>query len=238
MATHKPLQEHAFWLYGVLVGLAIKAGLEGTLPHIIQYSQLAELLTPEQLARPQATYGFYPDLIRLVLLLILIVRFYLGAAYFFGDVYPKEAASAPLESEDKNAEIAQVEKTNYALDFISGFAHFLAFVILGLTIDVHTKPIPWFPIVVVFILLYDALWWAFSIPYKKTRKIIKWWALVNSVNVVASLVVFLALLLFKFDTVLAELWSYVLVFAVSAYDIGAMMKGHPYFQGLRDQLSE
>ena len=82
------------------------------------------------------------------------------------------------------------------------------------------------------------IWWAFSIPYKKTRKIIKWWALVNAVNVAVSLVVFLTLLLLRFDEVFAEVWAYALVFAVSAYDIGAMMKGRPYFEGVRDHLSE
>jgi hypothetical protein len=238
MATHKPLQDHAFWLYGVLVGLAIKAGLEGTLPHIIQYAQLNELLTSQELTRKQSAYSFYPDLIRLMLLLFLVVRFYLGAAYFFSDVYSKDNEPLTIESQGETNGVLVHERTNYALDFISGFAHFLAFVILGLTIDVHTKPLYWFPVVVVFILLYDVIWWAFSIPYKKTRKIIKWWALVNAVNVAVSLVVFLTLLLLRFDEVIAEVWAYVLVFAVSAYDIGAMMKGRPYFEGVRDHLSE
>ncbi len=228
MATHKPLREHAFWLYGVLVGLAIKAGLEGALPHIIQFAHINELLTPQQLSRPQAFYGFYPDLVRLIVLLILIVRFYLGSAYFFGDVHPNNG----------NNEAEVDSKTNYALDFISGFAHFLAFVILGLTIDVHTVPIFWFPIVITFILLYDGLWWAFSMPYKKTRKIIKWWALVNALNFGASLLIYALLLLLKFDSLIAELWSYSVVLGVSAYDIGSMMSGKPYFQGLREQLAD
>lgn len=236
MATHTPIREHAFWLYGVLVGLAIKAGLEGTLPHIIQFSRITELLTPEQLTRTQAAYGFYPDLIRLIVLLILVVRFYLGAAYFFGDVHQKPRQSE-LDDEFPRRD-SDPPKTNYALDFMSGFVHFLAFVILGLTIDVHITPLSWFPVVVVFILLYDALWWVFSLSYPKTRKIIKWWALVNAVNVLASLLIFAALLLFKFSPITAELWSYSAVLIVSAYDIGAMMKGKPYFQGLREQLND
>ena len=237
MAAHKPLRQHAFWLYGVLVGLAIKAGLEGALPHIIQFNNLAEVLTQQQLARPEAQYGFYPDLVRLILLLILIVRFYLGAAYFFGDIYPDKEPSAEPTSEQTGAETND-EKTNYALDFISGFAHFLAFVILGLTIDVHTTRVSWFPVVLCFILLYDALWWVFSLPYNKTRRIIKWWAIVNAVNVGASLVIFLALLIFGVSNINAELWAYSMVLFVSAYDIGAMLKGRPYFQSIKQQLAE
>ncbi len=184
------------------------------------------------------------------------MRFYLGAAYFFGDVYPKkDSIDTPKtpqpEPEPENLSPAEKtilvigptaippdEKTNYALDFISGFAHFLAFVILGMTIDVHTKPLSWFPVVVTFILLYDGLWWAFSIPYKRTRKIIKWWALINAINFGASLLIFFALLLAKQGPLIAELWAYSLVLAVSAYDIGSMMGGRPYFQRLREQLTE
>src|SRR6185295_4348586 len=90
MAAHQPLHKHAFWLFGVLVGLAIKDALEATVPHLVEFSHIKDLLTPLQLLQPQSGDGLYPDLARLVLFLILIVRFYLGSVFYFGDVYGDE----------------------------------------------------------------------------------------------------------------------------------------------------
>src|SRR2546427_5006989 len=172
MAVHKPLHKHAFWLFGVLVGLAIKDALEATIPHLVDFAHIQEFLTAQQLRQPQAYYSFYPDLARLVLFLILIVRFYVGSTYYFGDVYGDEnqrnrdlssnkvldqlvrevkRLSANMPSflkgaknneveegeEDPLADAAVIEekkefeKTNYSLDFVSSFMHFLGFVLLG-----------------------------------------------------------------------------------------------------------
>src|ERR1051326_1596554 len=161
MAEEEGIHKHAFWLYGVLVGIAIKHALDATVPHIFDPSHIQAQLTPAQLALPQSQYSFYPDLGRLIVFLILTIRFYLGSAFYFSDIHD---ASSSLEIPDLGSESTEEQplNKNYALDFICGFAHFLVFVILAMNIDPHTKQLFWFPVLVGFILFYDFIWWIFS----------------------------------------------------------------------------
>src|SRR5919205_1649506 len=141
MAEEEGIHKHAFWLYGVLVGIAIKHALDGTIPHIFDPSHIQTQLTPAQLTLPQSQYNFYPDLGRLVVFLILIIRFYLGSAFYFSDIHNSGADYSSTDPDPAESPLV----TNYALDFICGFVHFLVFVILAMNVDVHTKPLFWFP---------------------------------------------------------------------------------------------
>ena len=108
----KAIYKHAFWLYGVIIGLAIKQAFEAVVPHWIHPS--ADL--------PHVDYTLYLELLRFFTFLFLTIRFYLGSAYYFGLVH--EAANADQE----------FPRRNFATDFVLGFLHFLGFVLLALTI--------------------------------------------------------------------------------------------------------
>jgi len=69
MANGDGLHKHAFWLYGVIVGLAVKEALVSTVP---------DILTPTE-----PKWESIIDFSRLVVFVFFITRFYLGSAYFF-----------------------------------------------------------------------------------------------------------------------------------------------------------
>lgn len=234
MAEEEGIHKHAFWLYGVLVGIAIKHALDTTIPHIFDPSHIQGQLTATQLAQPQSQYSFWPDLGRLLVFLILIIRFYLGSAFYFSDIHD---ASSGYDILDSSEEDAQPLVKNYALDFICGFTHFLAFVILAMNIDPHTKQLFWFPVLVGFILFYDFIWWIFSLRYYSADYIF-WWMIVNSGTLVISGIIYLlAYYPGKRELLTAEACALIPVVAVSAYDIGAMMLDKPYFESVRNRLS-
>jgi hypothetical protein len=222
MAERKALHKHAFWLYGVVVGLAIKEALESTIPHLIDPSHIPP--SPEYLQQ-NVPHSFYPEFLRLVVFLALVIRFYLGSAYFFTDAY---------EAEDADT---QFEKKNYAVDFVCGFLHFVGFVILALTIDIHSKPIMWFPIAVSFILLYDVFWYLFCFRYE-TSELMFMWMVINAGNFVLSGFLYLLVDRFGAGPVSAEVWALWPVLLVSLFDIGGMMQDKPYFDRIRRVFSD
>ena len=143
--------QHAFWLYGVIVGLALKSALETSVPHLINPPRLiTELLRAGEQVPLQHALLSYPEVLRLGIFLALTIRFTTGSAFYFAEVW--ESASADIDYPRKN----------YGLDLILGFVHFLFFFCLALTIDFHTSPIHWFPLFIGIILIYDAIWWGFS----------------------------------------------------------------------------
>jgi hypothetical protein len=219
--AEKSIHRHAFWLYGVLVGVAIKEALETGVSHLVNPDRLTHDLTHLQVAInfPDSQVGLGPEIIRITVFLVLIVRFYLGSAFFFGAAYESETAG----------EIFPI--TNYAADFIFGFIHFVSFVILALLIDIHITPIHNFPYLVGFILIYDIFWCASSFR-RSTVKLIVWWMLVNVVTALSGAVIYL-ILEFRYGNVLmAEKYAFCLVIIVSLLDIGLMMAKRPFFQPL------
>lgn len=219
MADEKNIYKHAFWLYGVIIGLAIKEALEITIPHLINPSRLAMELAQnhQQFNFPHPQYSLYPELLRLTVFLALVIRFYLGSAYYFGTAYDADDA-------DK-----KYQKKSYGVDFVFGFMHFIGFVVLALTIDIHTTPFQWFGYAVAFILLYDFVWYVFS--YRQdTSDLIFWWMVVNGVNCLGSAVLYLIVERQTGDTIKAEIWALWPVLLVSGFDIGWMMIKRPFFE--------
>lgn len=217
MSDEKFIHKHAFWLYGVLVGLAIKQALETSIPHLIAPARLAaEFARTGQALNFPHTELFYPEILRLTVFLALTIRFYFGSVYFFGTAYEAE-----------NADTKYSQK-NYGSDFIFGFLHFISFVILALTIDLHSSPVHWFVYVVAFILLYDAVWYGFT--YKQaTSKLIFWWMLVNVGNALFSAVLYFIIDRSTHNPIWAEIWALWPVLIVSVFDIGWMMNKRPFF---------
>jgi hypothetical protein len=226
------IHKHAFWLYGVLVGIAIKEALEIGVAHLVNPERL--LAETKLLALPfrfpDNEVGLAPEIIRLTVFLVLIVRFYFGSAFFFGAAY--ESPSAKIK----------FPITNYAADFIFGFFHFIAFVILALLIDIHTTPIHHFPYLVAFILIYDVLWYAASFR-RSTVKMIFFWMAVNLVTALTAALTYVIIESHYQDVLRAERCAAWIVLVVSVIDIGLMMAKRPFFQPLgkwvpRDDILE
>jgi hypothetical protein len=217
--TERAIHRHAFWLYGVLVGVSIKEALETSVAHLVNPGRLVEEARIFNLiiSFPHPGTGRYPEIIRLTTFLVLIIRFYFGAAYFFGAAYESETAAK------------RFPVTNYAMDFVFGFVHFICFVILALLLDIHTTPVHWFPYLVGVILIYDVLWYASSFR-RSTRSMLFWWTLVNLFTALISGLVYVIIDLGSHNPVRAETCAFYIVIAVSLLDIGMMMAKRPFFQ--------
>jgi hypothetical protein len=209
----KAIYKQAFWLYGVVIGLSIKEALDSVVPHWVHPS--AQTVHIE--------HALYLEILRLFTFLFLTIRFYLGSAYYFGIAH---------EADDVAKEFP---KRNFATDFVLGFLHFLGFVLLALTINVHTEPVRLFPLAIVFVLGYDVFWFLFTIKLD-TTVLIKWWAIVNGVILVVCAVIYLLVERITQNPMRAEIWALWLVFVSTLFDIGWMMQKKPFFEPIRDWL--
>src|SRR6478672_10322850 len=91
----KKAHTHALWIYGVIVGLAIREALTHVMPLALvppSAAPLLDQLTPElkKLAQvlqyhppPPATGQLILIGIRLVVFLVMVVRFYFGSVQYF-----------------------------------------------------------------------------------------------------------------------------------------------------------
>jgi hypothetical protein len=210
------LHKHAFWLYGVIVGLSIEEALKAVVPHFTS--------PPEQPPRAVLLDGA-----RLLVFLVLIIRFYLGSGIFFDVAY----ASADADR--------RFPKKNYALDFLTGIIHFLFFFGLAIAIDAHANPLWLFPSLVGVILFYDLLWFIVCREYD-TRRLMKMWMAVNLGTLGVAALFYLIAITSYTPPVTAELIAYIPILFVSAIDLGEMVRGRPIFArwlaALIDQESE
>jgi hypothetical protein len=219
--SNSAIHKHAFWLYGVLVGVAIKEALESGVAHIVNPGHLMEELhhMGVPINFPHTEVSGWPEVIRIIVFLVLIVRFYLGSAFYFGAVYQSENARVKFPI------------TNYAADFFSGFLHFVLFVILALFLEIHTNPVYYFPFLVGFILMWDLLWFLSS-TRRSTAKMIFWWMIANVITALISAVTYLVIELANHNHLQAERCAFYIVIFVSLLDIGLMMAKRPFFQPL------
>jgi len=217
VTEHKAVHKHAFWLYGVIVGLAIKSALETSVPHLINPPRLIrELLRAGALVPFQHLHPTSPQLLRLGALLALVLLFSFGSAFYYGEAYESDTADEDYP------------KKNYGLDFIFGFLHFNIFFVLALVIDFHTTPVYWFPALVGVILLYDLCWYCFSFK-QDTSSLIFWWMIVNLLTAFLGALLYLGVLGISGSIMKAELYALWLVAVVSIIDIGLMMMKKPFF---------
>ncbi len=205
------------WLYGIIVGLAIKDLLEYSLPHLIHRGA-------DQSYLPHPQLGIYPEVIRFFTALFLMIRFYLGAAFYFGLAH--EADSAARE----------FPRRNFGTDFVLGILHFLGFVILAMTINMHEPPVFAFPLVVSFILGYDVFWYVFTFKLD-TSDLTRWWAIMNAATLVLGGFLYLLIYVLTHDPVRAELYALWLVLLVTLLDLGLMMNKKPFFQPIEAMVT-
>jgi hypothetical protein len=201
---------HAFFVYGVIVGLAVREALVRVLPHVLP--TLIESVPPLP-GDPLNQIGL--EAIRLCTFLLVLIRFYIGAGVYFDRVYCGETAS-------------NFENKNYGLDFLMGTLHFIILFIWSETITGHNRFPHGMSAYVYFLglsLLYDCLWWFLSTDYD-TVGVIRRWAVLNLLTAGTCF-----LLLLGFDTFWGKLEKIVECFAVipvvimSLIDFGEMFGG-------------
>ncbi|HJP91561.1 MAG TPA: hypothetical protein VJ875_06370 [Pyrinomonadaceae bacterium] len=138
------LRKNAFWLYGVIVGLAIKHALETVIGHMLDPSVHIYLQPGVTLTKRLAYLDGGTEVVRLAVFLFTIIQFYLGSVWFFDKFYEGESVA--------------YENNEYATDFLFGLAHFLFFFGWALSINTHSGYLRVFPILAIIILLYDSVW--------------------------------------------------------------------------------
>jgi hypothetical protein len=156
-----------FWIYGVLVGLAIREALTQTLHHTFA------------IPPPDTDWLLHIEIWRSLLFMLMIVRFYVGAVVFFTNVY---GASSPQT------------QNNYYLDFLMGFTQFVLFYAWSVTIFSYSrsaKGFSYFLDVMFIILMFDFLWLIFN-SRNDTAETIKVWSIVNTLTALVSFACFLA----------------------------------------------
>lgn len=197
------INKQAFWLFGVIVGLAIKEGLVAVFPHIFasDNNRLESLLEGA----------------RFLVFFILITRFYLGSVYYFEEAYFRADAAA------------RYPRRNFMSDFIFGLIHFLFLSGLSRAIELHYGNPPVlllpsvYPIILSLVLLYDWLWYLASRRYD-TDKIILRWAILNLASWLAAVLIYFGCLAWR-GVLVAELLAFIPVLFISCIDIAEIITG-------------
>lgn len=211
--------KHAVWLFGVLVGLAIKEAITRVVPHLLILSDGNRTLGIEAL--------------RLLIFGLMIVRHYLGAAFVFDSIHtkelePKTVPAAEQATEDQRLKLA---RRQFGVDFFAGLLHFTLFSAWSLTIETHhvgpsTDPMPSafaFQGILLFILFYDVFWLA-ARPRPYPRHL-KFWTTINVLTAGAWLLSYHIALQNKWSVTDAEVPGLIIVGLVSVIDITQLTMG-------------
>ena len=202
------LHEHAFWLYGVIAGLAIEEALGSVIPHLFTRAEVSG-------GASQDTKLLFAAFFRLAVFLIVIIRFYVGSALFF------ESAHIHVP------EHARESKRSYALDFVTGLIHFLLFFIWAFSIDVHTKGLRWFPALLALILLYDVLWvLIYLLKGLDKHPLVTFWTMINALTLLLAGLLYAWL---RRQPLVAEQVAFIVVIVASLVDLYEMMTGKESF---------
>jgi len=227
----KKAHTHALWIYGVIVGLAIREALTHVMPFALhsspnvirldQFTPDVQKLAAILLTQPPALSSQQLGLIaaRLVVFLAMIVRFYFGSTMYFTQMHDlSETQKKELEQSGK--------RRSFGIDFLFGLAHFLLFFGWSYSITVlqrttHGKS--WFLVLLAAVLAYDFFWFLASIRYD-TATYIALWTVLNVCTVGAAFVVFvISALWVSWDA--AEELCFIPVALIVIIDFGDMISG-------------
>ncbi len=155
------LRKEMFWVYGVIVGFSLRQVMIDILPRVLP----AWFVDPPQAVAPGSD-TWWLESFRLLVFLLMITRFYLGAVVFF-----------------KNP------RGEHIHDVSLGYVHFLIFFAWSLTLKSHAEG--WFGLsayllVMGIVLLYDYAY-KISPSWKKDSAHIRVWAARNLSTAVCSL---------------------------------------------------
>lgn len=206
-----PLQRNAFWLYGVIVGLAIQQSISSVVPPLFRPGE-------ELIVIPAAAGAW-----KLIVFLLMVIRFYLGSALFFSEAERK--SGGPMLGAGVG-------------DFLFGVFHFLVFFSWSVTLNVE-KLFGIFTVFEIFLsatLLWDLVWWLFTRTSDSAdRK--RYWALINVFTLILVILFHLAFY-FGFDNVsLAESFALLPVVFFSIVDMKGMADRKEYFAQFLNNLT-
>jgi len=167
--TIEDYHRHAFWLYGVIIGLSVEEALRHVLPHVSELS-----FYNHGLDRIKALH-IVTDVIQLAVFLTLVVRFFLGSVRYFHEAHTSSAS------------LYKDKRKNYPLDFFFGLIHFSGF--LGLALAFGQDE--WvFLFWLGYILFYDIIW-IIGCRKCETIELVYVWAFVNFLTLIFSVLSYL-----------------------------------------------
>jgi len=197
------LYDQSFWLYTVIIALAIRQVLIEIIPRLLNYFFTTELPlpTPETL---QAS-SFYIELFRSVVFLIVITRFYLGGVLVFAKL---------TQNPDGPPKGSWVH-------VLTGFIHFLLF--FGWAYTPFITAVIWrvslFVCALILILLWDVAW--FFLSPEDQQSDVKPWLFRNLRTFIGMVILFFATLWFL-SAQTQEVLMLLLVIIISVEDFREM----------------
>lgn len=220
------IRKNAIWLFGVLVGLALKEALTAIVPHF---------LNPTDGVRGNHIAEFW----RLFVFVVVAVRFFFGATVYFDDAYER-CDYVPKDAPVGTPPVSQYESKSFGADFLFGFFHFVLFAALAMTLENHTAHFGRHDLVrelsfiglLCLILFYDVFWLLMNWK-NSTYHLIKRWTALNFITIGCVLLVFLIVWLIYFwrgvgfNLHLAEAIALIPVLLASGVDIIELIMGKP-----------
>ena len=206
------LHNHAFYLYGVIVGLAIREALVDTGPHVFIPSNVAP-------------WKIHLEALRLIVFLATIGCFYFGAGVYFDKVHLGESST-------------NYSKKSYGLDFVMGLIHFLFFFAWALTLTNHSRNslgISPFYGFLSAVFLYDLVWLIANIRFDAAHEI-KMWAVMCLIVWCLATGLFFTVRAITNNDVLAEEISLGLYACYLVGDAVELFSGKPFFLTLLQLL--
>lgn len=220
------IRKNAIWLFGVLVGLALKEALTSIVPHF---------LSPDDGVRGNHIAEFW----RLFIFVVVAVRFFFGATVYFDDAYER-CDYVPKDAPPNTPPVNPYKSKSFGADFLFGFFHFVLFAALSMTLENHTSHFGRHDLVrelsflglLCLILCYD-LFWLLMNWKNSTYHLIKRWTVLNLITV--SFVLFVFFLVWfvyylqgvGFNLRLAEAIALIPVLLASGVDIIELIMGKP-----------
>ena len=202
-AALRRIHEQAFWLYTIIIGLAIRQVLIEIIPRSLNYFFSTELHLPTR----ETLYAssFYIELVRSLVFLIVITRFYLGSVLVLAEL-TRKPGGPPKGS---------------WVHVLTGSVHFLLFFWWAYTpfVTAVIWRISLFVWVLILILLWDVAW--FVLTPGDQRSTIKPWLYRNLRTFLGMVILFFASLWFL-SAQAQEVLMLVLVLVVSLGDFREM----------------
>lgn len=200
------IHKHGLWIYGVVVALTIR---EALLRFLSAYFALPGLLA----AVPWTTnLGAF----RVALVVLMVIRFYLGSAYHFSQ--------------------ADLPRRAVVTDFLVGFLHYVLFFAWAISLHNYDAPLDrrltFFMTLLLTVLLYDVTWWLITKmhrprPSDEAMNQVAQWTFMNVGTAAVSLLIYLSGMFLKANWATTEICAYMPVFVVSIFDLAALATGGP-----------
>jgi len=183
----------------VVVGLAIREPLVTVIPRLM----------PQKLPDWQMQLEVW----RLVVFLLVIIRFYLGSALYFAEVYGQTDAARSCG------------KRSYFVDFLGSLLQFLLFFAWAITVAQHDRykgEISYFTVILWAILLYDNVWYCASL-FGDTKDAIRPRRDINNLTLILCLLTCVGARLAGRDQVFAEHLMFFPALFFSVKDLRGML---------------